>query len=227
MKKTLFLILILIGFLRVDSQNLIINFENGKRFFTCHEYNNCADNEDIQFAKVMKWAILRGQKQRDGIENIDFYSRTLVTPFSWENDNLQYSCKLQIQVTSSQLVFTFFDIVSQELEGLKAILGTGKQDFNKLNPEKKTKHKMLQDMFISQAKQVIVVAINSINYTKVQISDWNGVINGRLQKGMTLDEAYLIYGKPYIIHNRDNESQADFNAFTHVLFRNNIVVKIF
>lgn len=227
MKHLLFFTLIVIGLLNGNAQNFIISFENGKRIITFKEYS-CFYDEDCQFAKVMKWAILRGQKQYDGIENIDFYSRTLVTPFVWESDNLRFSCKLQIQVTSSQFVFSFFDIVSQEeQEGIKAVLRSGRQDFNKLNPEKKKKHELLQESFLSQAKQVIAVVLNSINDTLVQISDWNAVVNGRLQQGMTLDEAYLIYGKPICIHSRDNESQADFNSFTHVLFKNNIVEKIF
>lgn len=211
--------------LGASAQTFKVTDEKGKRIISCTQYNSGLD-EDLEFAKVMKWAINRGEEHRDGISAIDFYSRTLVTDFAWDDDDIKFSSKLQIQVTKTQYIFSFFDIVAQGGGGLKSLIGI-KMDFNKINPEKKEKHKQMQNMFMTKAQQAVTVAYNRIVDSNVDITNWTNVTNGRLEKGMTLDEAFLIYGKPITLNRRDNEIQADFNTFTHVLFVNNRVVRIF
>lgn len=226
MKRVLFLMgLAMILSLVTAAQTFNVNVDKGKRIISCTQYNGGSD-EDLQFAKVMKWAINRGEEHRDGISAIDFYSRTLVTDFAWDDDDIKFSSKLQIQVTQSQFIFSFFDIVAQGGGGFKSLIGI-KMDFNKINPEKKEKHKQMQDLFLTKAQQAVTVAYNSIVDSSVDITNWTNVTNGRLEKGMSLDEAFLIYGKPLTMNSRDNEIQADFNTFTHVLFIDNKVVRIF
>ncbi len=173
----------------------------------------------------MKWAIDRGEMHRDGIKAIDHFSRTLVTDFAWDDDDIKFTSKLQIQVTKSQLIFTFFDVLAQG-GGFKGLIGL-KLDFNKINPEKKEKHKQMQDLFLTKAQQAVTVSYNSIEDSRIRITNWENVVNGSLQKGMTIDEAYLIYGKPVTINSRDNETQVEYNSFTHVLFIDDKVVRIF
>ena len=109
---------------------------------------------------------------------------------------------------------------------LKVLIGL-KLDFNKINPEKKEKHKQMQDLFLTKAQQAVTVSYNSIEDSRIRITNWENVVNGSLQKGMTIDEAYLIYGKPVTINSRDNETQVEYNSFTHVLFIDDKVVRIF
>ena len=225
MKKLLFLCGILMMLpCAVVAQNFDINVEKGKRIISCTRSYGAQD-QDLEFAKVMKWAIDRGEMHRDGIKAIDHFSRTLVTDFAWDDDDIKFTSKLQIQVTKSQLIFTFFDVLAQG-GGFKGLIGL-KLDFNKINPEKKEKHKQMQDLFLTKAQQAVTVSYNSIEDSRIRITNWENVVNGSLQKGMTIDEAYLIYGKPVTINSRDNETQVEYNSFTHVLFIDDKVVRIF
>lgn len=226
MKKTLLLcIFVIVLPFGAFAQNMDIKVDDGVRIISCSCYNSGID-EDLQFAKVMKWAIDRGKEHRDGIKAIDYYSRTLISEFDWDDDDIKFSSKLQIKVTQTHFIFSFFDITAQGGGGIKSLIGM-KMDFNKINPEKKEKHKQMQDLFLTKAQQAATVAYNVIEDSQIEITDWNNVVNGRLTKGMTLDEALLIYGKPITMNSRDNETQVDFNSFTHVLFIDNKVVRIF
>ena len=91
MKKFLFLCGILMMLpCTVVAQNFDINVEKGKRIISCTRSYGAQD-QDLEFAKVMKWAIDRGEMHRDGIKAIDHFSRTLVTDFAWDDDDIKFS----------------------------------------------------------------------------------------------------------------------------------------
>lgn len=169
------------------------------------------------FGNALLWAINEGPQGKEEIVDIDYGKERLAMVYNLRRDgedNPAYTCRLQIQVTENQLVFTIKDVKMHG--GLMGMFS----NFDKLNPEKKTKHADIIREFERLNDQKLYNLFSFIREHQLQVPNWDNVRSGSLQRGMTEDEVLLIYGKPGSIQSDGATTQYMFSSFVRVFFEN-------
>ena len=175
------------------------------------------DNEI--FANVVLWAINQGPSLKEEIVDCDFVKRELNMNYNLKKeDAIAYACRLKIKVAQGKLVFLVSDV---KMQG--GLLGAF-LNFDKLNPEKKTKHQDIINEFRSLNNQKIQEMFSYISEHNPVITNWNNVCVNKIDKGMSCDEAMLVYGKPLSIQSDGTKEQYMFSSFVYVYIENGLVI---
>lgn len=175
------------------------------------------DNEI--FANAVLWAINQGPALKEEIIECDFVKRKLCMVYKLEkNDEIVYDCRLEMKVAQGQLAFLVSDI---KIHG--GLLGSF-LNFDRLNPEKKTKHLHIIHDFQSLNNMKIQDLFNYIAQHSPVITNWNNVCVNKISKGMSCDETLLVYGKPISIRFDGAKEQYMFSSFVYVFIENGVIV---
>lgn len=169
------------------------------------------------FGNALLWAINEGPQGKEEIVDIDFGKERLSMIYNLRrdgDDDPAYVCRLQLQVTENQLVFTVKDVKMHG--GLKSMFS----NFDKLNPEKKTKHADIIREFERLNDAKLNSLFSFIREHQLQVTNWDNVRSGSLQRGMTEDEVLLMYGKPASKQSDGVTTQYLFSSFVRVFFEN-------
>lgn len=62
-----------------------------------------------------------------------------------------------------------------------------------------------------------------VNDTDTNISRWDAIVRGQLEKGMSKTDVYLVLGKPIDTQTSGDTTQFMYNQFTYVFFENGTV----
>lgn len=174
------------------------------------------DNEI--FADAFLWAVEQGPSQKLEIIDYDFTKRQLAMVYNLkQDDKILYVCRLELKVAQGQLVFAISDI---KIVG--GLLGAF-TNFNKLDPEKKPKHKDILNEFQRLNNQKLQDLFTYIEDYQPKITNWKNVCTGRIDRGMSVDEAKLIYGKPENEQNDGTKTQYRFSTFVYVFVENDVI----
>lgn len=178
----------------------------------------CGKADDIAFANAFLWAVNEGPARKEEIIDCDFLKRQFTMVYNLrKQDAVAYTCRLDIKISNGQLMFLVSDIKMQG--GLMSAF----LNFDKLNPEKKSKHKDIISEFQSLNNQKLQELLSFVEANTPNITNWKNVCLGKIERGMSSDEVRLVYGKPVTVQENGNESQYIFSTFIYVYFDNDIV----
>lgn len=169
------------------------------------------------FGNALLWAVNEGPQGKEEIVDVDFGKKRLSMVYNLRrdgDDTPAYVCRLQLQVTENQLVFTVKDVKMHG--GLKSMFS----NFDKLDPEKKTKHADIIREFERLNDEKLSSLFRFIREHQLQVTNWDNVRSGSLQRDMTEDEVLLIYGKPASIQSDGTTTQYMFSSFVRVFIEN-------
>lgn len=175
-----------------------------------------SDNEI--FANAFLWAVEEGPGQKMEIIDYDISRRQLAMVYNLKvEEKILYTCRLELKVAQGQLVFAVSDV---KMTG--GLLGSF-ANFNKLDPEKKPKHRDILNEFQRLNNQKLQDLFTFIEDYQPNITNWKNVCSGRIDRGMSVDEAKLIYGKPESIQEDGTKTQYRFSTFVYVFVENGII----
>jgi hypothetical protein len=169
------------------------------------------------FGNALLWAVNEGPQGKEEIVDIDFGKERLSMVYNLKrdgDDDPAYVCRLQLQVTENQVVFTVKDVKMHG--GLKSMFS----NFDKLNPEKKTKHADIIREFERLNDEKLNSLFNFIREHQLQVTNWDNIRSNSLQRGMSEDEVMLIYGKPASKQSDGTTTQYLFSSFVRVFIEN-------
>lgn len=167
-------------------------------------------------ANSLLWAVNEGPQGKEEIVDVDYNKGRLSCVYNLkrDDDDVAYTCRLQLQISENQLVFTVKDVKING--GLMSMFS----NFDKLNPEKKTKHADVIREFERLNNDKLNDLFSFISNHKLEITSWDNVRSGTLQRGMTQDEVLLIYGKPASVQSDGSTTQYMYSSFVRVFLEN-------
>ena len=206
MKKTSILLLCMLMYcMSVTSQTFVemrkiypVSVNDGQRVIT--GFQTFSNSDDQIFANAMKWSIETFcTEKRNNLFDIEVNKKNISFEMPLEliergKVKYQFLCKTNIRVSEGKLVYTIYDIRYRT----NAIVSLSYTNYlDKLNPEKKTKHKEIINIFEELASKRINQMFDAITENKcAKITHWNDIHIQRAVKGMNEDECYLAFGKP-------------------------------
>lgn len=171
----------------------------GQRVINGFQLFNGQTDERV-FANAMKWAINEFcNDKRDQMFDIQVNKKTFSV-----NMQLEYTAagkvkyvfnnKANVKVIDGKLVYTFYDITYKTNSILPF---SSVSSIDKLNPEKKPKHKEIISAFEELASKKINLMFDAVvgNHC-AEITHWDDINIQRAIKGMNEDECFLAFGKP-------------------------------
>lgn len=131
----------------------------------------------------------------------------------------QYHCTFSVKVSDNIITVLVSDITYEaETTVIKLVK---RLPFEKLQPEKKPKHKEYLDEFAAlyQAYSKQMIEAITSNHPPI-IGHWTEIKEGTVVKGMTEDECMLAMGKPASIQKQGNKTEWMYDAYTYLFFEN-------
>ena len=175
-------------------------------------------SDDEIFANAFLWAVNEGPGRKDEIVDYDFVKRQFTMAYNLKKDDAPaYNCRMTVKVSQGQLMFLVSEI---KIQGglLNAFLS-----FDKLKPEKKTKHQDIINEFQSLNNRKLQDLFSFVLNNSPKITNWKSVCLGKIERGMSSDEVKLIYGKPVNIQESGADTQYLFSTFVYVFLENGFV----
>ena len=176
-----------------------VSINAGQRVIEGFQPFNSFNDEQI-FANAMKWSInnfcKEGRKELFDVSvNKKLFSINMALDYN-ENGKTKYefNCKANIKVIDSKIVYTIYDV---QYKTNSLVPFSNMNHLDKLNPEKKSKHKeiitIFQELASTQLNQLFDAVVSDFC---APITHWNDINIQRPVKGMIEDECYLAFGKP-------------------------------
>lgn len=99
--------------------------------------------------------------------------------------------------------------------------------FEKLQPEKKPKHKDYLDEFAALHKDFVNKLLEAIAANPApNITHWTEIKDKDVVKGMNKPECLLSFGKPASVQRQGNKEEWMYDSYTYVFFENGIVTSL-
>lgn len=175
-------------------------------------------SDDEIFVNAMLWAINEGPVRKEEILDFDFTKHELAMIYNLKKDgDVAYTCRLTLRASSGRLFFLVNEI---KIQG--GFFGSF-QNFDKLNPEKKAKHKDIINEFERLNNLKIQELFEYVSNNNPKITNWRNVCLGKIDKGMSVDEAILVYGKPINVQSEGNKEQYMFSSFVYVYIEDGLI----
>ena len=149
--------------------------------------------------------------------------------FAWMLDNpktaCRYRCVVSVKVADNIITMLASDI-SQEAE--TAVIKLVKRlPFEKLNPEKKPKHKDYLTDFANLHEKQIAQLLEFITTNPLPpITHWREIKENDVVKGMNSTECTLSLGKPASVQKQGNREEWMYDSYTYVFFENGVVSSV-
>lgn len=192
--------------------------------FNALDYPTAPD--DI-FLNAMLWAINNTDKSEgssEGFADIDYDKRQFEFTTSLESKKLgvRYAYTLGVRVTDNIITLLAREIgVESEVAVVKL---TKKLSFDKLQPEKKPKHKDYLDDFAKLfLARVTEIESYVSTHTPPVVEHWVQIKTNQVVKGMTEDECLLSLGKPATMSTQGNQTEWMYDAYTYLFFENGVL----
>lgn len=176
-----------------------ISENNGQRVITGFQEFSGLNDEQI-YANALKWAINEYCKERrDGLSEVQAIKKSFSYAASHDyivegKTKYTFQYKADIKAIDGKLVYTLYDVFYRANGFLPF---SSSSHIDKLNPEKKSKHKDILKAFEEVASHKLNILFDAIVANLcAPISHWSDINIQRPVKGMNEDECYLALGKP-------------------------------
>lgn len=187
-------------------QQYPVTESDGQRVITGFQPFSTDDNKIM--ANAMKWVIEDAcEKERDALFDININKKTfsynrVVQYLSAGAVKYTFFYKVNIKIAEGKLVYTVYDI---QYKGNSIIPLTSTSSINRLNPEKKAKHKEIITALQEKASEELNKMFDAITENACKpITHWNDISIQRAVKGMNEDECTLAFGKPNSVYEDNN-----------------------
>lgn len=206
--------MLLVGIMMFAQANFSVSIANKQRIVTGSQ--TFQKDDQVIFANALMWAIERGSQLKELIVDCDYEKLRFTMDYNIIRDEeSSFTTKLSIQVGQGRMVYLVSDIKGQAT-GLSGMLGA--VNFDKMNPEKKSKQKAMIEEFEIVNKKELMALIEYIGQHNTNIDYWQSITENRLEKGMGISDVVLILGKPVDIQKSGDTTQYMYNTFTYVFF---------
>lgn len=176
----------------------VINNNGQRAIIGFQEFSGLSD-EQI-YANALKWAIDEYCKERrDGLSDVEVLKKTFSFAVSHDyiiggKTKYTFQYKADFKVVDGKLAYTLYDVYYRA-NGFLPFSSSSHLD--KLNPEKKSKHKDIIKAIEEVASNRLNVMFDAVVANQcAPISHWNDINIQRPVKGMNEDECFLALGKP-------------------------------
>lgn len=137
----------------------------------------------------------------------------------------RYRCLFSVKVTDNIITILASNITYEaETNVIKLVKRLA---FEKLQPEKKPKHKEYLNEFAMLHKETVKRMLEAINTNSAPtITHWTEIKNKEVVKGMSKQECLLAFGKPVSVQKQGNKEEWMYDSYTYVFFENDIVTSL-
>lgn len=179
------------------------------------------------FLNALLWTIQNAPQPEEKILEIDYDKKQFEVVWMLDNPKTacRYRCVVSVKVADNIITMLASDI-SQEAE--TAVIKLVKRlPFEKLNPEKKPKHKDYLTDFSNLYEKQVSQLMEFVTANQLPpITHWREIKENNVVKGMNPTECVLSLGKPASIQKQDNKEEWMYDAYTYVFFENGFVSSV-
>jgi len=175
------------------------------------------------FANAMLWIIERANVGKDNIQECDMQEQTVTAKLRMsesEKAKQAYTSDVKVTISSGQIIF----LVNNIRCITNGILGETSLAFEKLNVEKKEKHK---DMYNEYTRLVNKELNQLLRYVKSndpgKMPHWSQVCADETAVGMTENECKIVKGKPLSVTSGGERSQWMYSTSEYLIFNNGLL----
>lgn len=137
----------------------------------------------------------------------------------------RYRCLFSVKVADN-IITVLASNITYEAE-TNVIKLVKRLAFEKLQPEKKPKHKEYLNEFAALYKETVKRMLEAISANPAPvITHWAEVKNKEVVKGMSKQECLLAFGKPASVQKQGNKEEWMYDSYTYVFFENEIVTSL-
>ena len=136
-----------------------------------------------------------------------------------------YRCLFSVKVTDNIITILASNITYESETNVIKIVK--RLAFEKLQPEKKPKHKEYLNEFAKLHKETVKRMLEAITTNPAPtITHWTEIKNKEVVKGMSKQECLLAFGKPASVQKQGNKEEWMYDSYTYVFFENEIVTSL-
>ncbi len=197
-----------------------------------HTLDKSFSTEGI-FLNALLWIIENRESENTETEkdkgtfDIDYDKKQYMLEFIQTNTQSasRYRCLFSVKVTDNIITILASNITYEaETNVIKLVKRLA---FEKLQPEKKPKHKEYLNEFAILHKETVKRMLEAITTNPAPtITHWTEIKNKEVVKGMSKQECLLAFGKPASVQKQGNKEEWMYNSYTYVFFENNIVTSL-
>lgn len=197
-----------------------------------HTFDKPDSAEDI-FLNALLWMIENRELENTEVEEnkssfeIDYDKKQYLLEFTQTNSQSasRYHCLFSVKVTDNIITILASNITYEaETNVIKLVKRLA---FEKLQPEKKPKHKEYLNEFAKLHKETVKQMLEAIATNPVPaITHWAEIKNKEVVKGMSKQECLLAFGKPASVQKQGNKEEWMYDSYTYVFFENGIVTSL-
>ena len=182
---------------------------------------------DNLFLNALLWTIQSAPQPEEKVLEVDYDKKQFGVAWMLDNPKTacRYRCVVSVKVADNIITMLASDI-SQEAE--TAVIKLVKRlPFEKLNPEKKPKHKdYLTDFSNLYEKQVSQLMEFVTTNQLPPITHWREIKENDVVKGMNPIECILSLGKPASVQKQGSREEWMYDAYTYVFFDDGFVSSV-
>lgn len=223
-----FLLFLLVTGLRAQTSGSPYSDVKGKRVISrFRSLDKPATGAEGIFLNALLWVIENREAAREeeesgtGRPEADYDKMQFSVPMV-EHDARSNSCYrylLSVRVSDNIVTLLASDIT---YEAETAVIKLVKRfPFEKLQPEKKPKHREYLDGFASLCEERFRLLLKAVEEnTPPVIRHWTEIKENRVEKGMTEAECLLSMGKPASVQKQGDKTEWMYDSYTYLFFEN-------
>lgn len=194
-----------------------------------HTLDNPSTAEGI-FLNALLWMIENKEpecnvaEEEKSVFEVDYDKKQYATELVLANaqNTSRYRCSFSAKVADN-IVTVLASHITYEAE-TNVIKLVKRLPFEKLQPEKKPKHKEYLQEFAALHKKTIKQMLEAITKQPApSVTHWTEIKEKNVVKGMNKSECLLAFGKPASIQRQGNKEEWMYNSYTYVFFEDGIV----
>lgn len=175
------------------------------------------------FANAILWIVDRATSGKDNIVDCDMDGKTVTAKLRMAQDESSkqaYTCEVKVTVSSGQVV-----VLAENIKSLTGgLFGETVLAFEKLNIEKKDKHKEMFNEFKRLANKTLNQMLKYIQTNDPgNLSHWSQVCSEELIPGMTENECKIAKGKPLSVSGGAERTQWMYSTSEYLIFTNGLL----
>lgn len=182
-------------------------------------------DEEAIFLNALIYVVENGNRPEEGALEVDFEKKQFAIELFSTNPKTEnrYNYTLSVKVSEHIITMLASDIVN--VASSSVIKFVKKLPFERLQPEKKPKHKDYLEEFAKLYKSNIEQILTFITTNKLpSITHWNEIKESNVVKGMNEIECLLSMGKPISRKDQGDKSEWMYDTYTYLFFENGILI---
>lgn len=191
------------------------------------------DSAEGIFLNALLWMIENRELESTEVEEnkstfeIDYDKKQYLLRFTQTNSQSasRYRCLFSVKVTDNIITILASNITYEaETNVIKLVRRLA---FEKLQPEKKPKHKEYLNEFARLHTETVKRMLEAITANPAPaVTHWTEIKNKEVVKGMNKQECLLAFGKPASVQKQGSKEEWMYDSYTYVFFENGIVASL-